>query len=649
MLDAVPVLRRRRRWHRPRRHRPPRRHRRAAADRGAGDHTRRRHAPTTTGRHDRDADHDRGTHHRLSDRFRLRRSCSPPMLSVIQRALRRRSLGRSTTTARHRWRSSTSTEPVTLEPSVIPANSLALATEVIDGPETDQQVTSTVTIDLGDGVETELSDDIVAPACTGPEVPPDVSFTFTKTASVAEAVVGDTVEYTYCGQNTSTIPLEVVRVVDDRLGVVIEDPAAVTVVEPGESVCNTDLGFPASYVVQATDTGSFIDNNAVVTVRTQETKPREFQATASSSVGVRDVAENVAPCVMLDVKVELSADEQLPTWTYNAPPGKLITGYCYKYSTTIVGPQPLDPPAPSVTFSSGGADNISHFTVDLVSADGTDVTSETEECPAAPSSVETVPPTPQLDAATYDVTVVALCVDLAPEGLTATPGDTIVTLRWSPPTSDGGSPITGYVVEESFDGATTWATVSDGDDTDTKATINGLKNGTLYYFRILAVNDNGAGAPSVDVEVTPLAPTYGVSVSAVCVDLTPFVDVESTGTGDIRVSVGPESMVLTADQPTGQLPWPTVDGSTPDTSAKWDAVRLDTMEPFDNGVLTLPAECPPPPIVPSAPEGLTATPGNATVTLQWSPPTSDGGSPITDYIVEQSPDGITAWAHGRRR
>ena len=149
--------------------------------------------------------------------------------------------------------------------------------------------------------------------------------------------------------------------------------------------------------------------------------------------------------------------------------------------------------------------------------------------------------------------------------------------------------------------------------------------------------DTLAATPQLD------DPTYGVSVAAVCVDLTPFVDIESTGTGDIRVAVGPESMVLTADQPKGQLAWPTVDGSTPDTVAKWDAVRLDTMEPIDNGLLTLPADCPPPPIVPSAPEGLAATPGNTTVTLQWSPPTSDGGLPIVDYIVERSPDGITAW------
>ena len=237
-------------------------------------------------------------------------------------------------------------------------------------------------------------------------------------------------------------------------------------------------------------------------------------------------------------------------------------------------------------------------------------------------------------------------VPSAPEGLTATPGDTIVTLLWSPPTSDGGSPITEYIVEQSPDGSTAWepAQDSDGDGTDTSATITGLVNGTAYYFRILAVNDNASGPPSLDVKVTPtVAPAYGVTVAAACVDLTPLVNVVSTGTGDTRVSVGPESVDLTADKPSGQLPWPTLDDGTPDTIAKWDAVRLDTMEPFDNGQLTLPAECPPPPIVPSAPEGLVATPGDTTVTLQWSPPTSDGGSPIVDYIVEQSPDGITAW------
>jgi hypothetical protein len=49
----------------------------------------------------------------------------------------------------------------------VPPFGAATATEVIDGPATDQQVTSTVTIDAGGGVVIEQSDEITAGACEG--------------------------------------------------------------------------------------------------------------------------------------------------------------------------------------------------------------------------------------------------------------------------------------------------------------------------------------------------------------------------------------------------------------------------------------------------------------------------------------------------
>ena len=41
-----------------------------------------------------------------------------------------------------------------------------------------------------------------------------------------------------------------------------------------------------SYVVQESDAGSVIHNNAVVTAQTQEDEPREFQQTATADVAV---------------------------------------------------------------------------------------------------------------------------------------------------------------------------------------------------------------------------------------------------------------------------------------------------------------------------------------------------------------------------
>ena len=187
------------------------------------------------------------------------------------------------------------TEPVTLEPNPVPPGATATATRVIDGPATDEQVTSTVTVDVGGGVVTELSDEITAGACEGPEVPPDIGFELSVTPSVTQAAVGDTVEYVYCARNTSTIPLAELRLVDDRIGVVLEGEEPIA---PGATVCNTDVGAPASYVVRPSDAGSVIRNNAVVTVQTQEAQSRAFQATAQASVAVVPDVITVPPLIV---------------------------------------------------------------------------------------------------------------------------------------------------------------------------------------------------------------------------------------------------------------------------------------------------------------------------------------------------------------
>ncbi len=178
----------------------------------------------------------------------------------------------------------TDSRGVPFNPDPVAPHGETSATEAIHGPDDDQAITETITVQHASGETSEYSVTITAAACNGPDVPPEVSFTFDKTASASTARVGDTLQYRYCGQNTSDIPLEVVRLVDDRLGVVIELPDVETVVAPGDSLCNTDIGLPVSYDVVLSDLGTTITNSAVVTVRTQEATPREFQATATTSV-----------------------------------------------------------------------------------------------------------------------------------------------------------------------------------------------------------------------------------------------------------------------------------------------------------------------------------------------------------------------------
>ena len=193
------------------------------------------------------------------------------------------------------------TAGVPFEPNLVSPYRSRSASVVIEGPSTDRQLSNTVDLEIG-GRVLELNATVNVPACEGPGLPPEVTFTFTKTPSVAAASVGQRVGYTYCGQNTSEIPLEVVRLADDRLGVLIERPSVATVVQPGDTLCSSDTGDVIGYTIQPSDAGTTLVNNSVVTVRTLEDEPREFQATAQATVlvpvrrlrGNEDNTNNVA-------------------------------------------------------------------------------------------------------------------------------------------------------------------------------------------------------------------------------------------------------------------------------------------------------------------------------------------------------------------
>lgn len=99
-------------------------------------------------------------------------------------------------------------------------------------------------------------------------------------------------------------------------------------------------------------------------------------------------------------------------------------------------------------------------------------------------------------------------------GLSLTAGDQEIEATWVAPASDGGTPITDYVIETSTDGGTNWSTVADGVSTATSYTITGLTNGTTYTVRVSAANTVGAGVPSSTSAATPVAAVPGAEVGA---------------------------------------------------------------------------------------------------------------------------------------
>jgi fibronectin type 3 domain-containing protein len=92
----------------------------------------------------------------------------------------------------------------------------------------------------------------------------------------------------------------------------------------------------------------------------------------------------------------------------------------------------------------------------------------------------------------------------SPQSPQATAGDASVTVSWSPPGSNGGSPITGYKI---YRRTSTVAEAMVATVTSTSYLDAGLTNGTTYYYRISAVNTVGESTKSIEVSATPAAAT----------------------------------------------------------------------------------------------------------------------------------------------
>ncbi|MHB1960972.1 MAG: beta strand repeat-containing protein [Acidimicrobiales bacterium] len=179
----------------------------------------------------------------------------------------------------------------------------------------------------------------------------------------------------------------------------------------------------------------------------------------------------------------------------------------------------LNLPEVTVTLTGTSAETVnwtqSEFqTTANINLAGTPISVPVKGYPTAATSVPSSGPAPALlnpPPTLASVTVMPaaqIAVPGAPTENSVTAGDANVTIVWTPPTSNGGSPITGYVITPSSGSPVTVGAV-------TTDTVTGLTNGTPYTFTVAAINAAGTGPPSNTLPaVTPVAVTVAATTAA---------------------------------------------------------------------------------------------------------------------------------------
>lgn len=226
---------------------------------------------------------------------------------------------------------------------------------------------------------------------------------------------------------------------------------------------------------------------------------------------------------------------------------------------------------------------------------------------------------------------------------------TSVTLTWEKPDYDGGSRITGYIVEMQGKGSEKWTQVMVVKTN--KALVTGLTQGEEYMFRISSTNEKGASDPrplSMPVVARDLviSPTFKLAFSTFSVlagdDLK--IDVPYAACPKATATWLKDGVVL---KETTRVNAETTDNSLllvikeacRDDVGTYSIKLINTAGEACADINVVVLDKPVPPTGPIKLDEVTAD----SVVLSWNPPEYDGGCAINNYIVEKRDTSTTNW------
>lgn len=235
--------------------------------------------------------------------------------------------------------------------------------------------------------------------------------------------------------------------------------------------------------------------------------------------------------------------------------------------------------------------------------------------------------------ASNEASAIPVAAPSAPLDLDASAGESNITLSWSVPADEGGSPIIGYAVYRGEEaGAEALLTeigpvTSYEDDT--------VEGGKVYWYYLTAINAVGEGPASNEaIAIIILVPTAPLDLQLAAGDamvvLSWVVPLDNGGT-DItgyevyRGNANGEEVYLSTINITEYADGDVQNGITYFYYVK--AVNPVGTGPASNEVSGMPMA------LPSNDAVLTAVAGDAMVELSWTAPTDDGGVPILGYAV----------------